>query len=158
MGACTWAWFIADDVVYEGPENETLRLVKYKAGHSKDYFISEDGLRRVRPPASIEHDAGLEGEITWRNEEIYEVTVFCSTDKPTVIFDPEDIRPFEFPLVHGYELAGVNIYFRICHQIDYNSSVFEELGYHHEEPADFNFLTYKHRQVRYDSLLDLIKQ
>ena len=158
MGACTWAWFIADDVVYEGPENETLRLVKYKAGHSKDYFISEDGLRRVRPSAHIEYGTGDDSEVTWRNDKIYEVTVFCSTDKPTVISDPEDIRPFGFPIVYGYELASVSIYFRICHQIDYNSGVFEELGYNHEEPADYHFLTYKHRQTKYDSLLDLRKQ
>ena len=158
MGACTWAWFISDEEIGKGFNNGSLRSVTYKIGHSKDYFYSEDGLRRINPSADVEWGEGEESKIAWDNEITYNAMIYCSTDKLTVIYDLDDIRPFEFPVVYGYETAAVSMYFRICHSAQYsdNANFLRQFGYPYEYPNTI-IENKKHRSAKFKSILDLLE-
>ena len=84
--------------------------------------------------------------------------IYCSTDKPTVIYDLDDIRPFEFPVVYGYEAAAVSMYFRICHGAQYsdNANFLRQFGYPYEYPNTI-IENKKHRSAKFKSILDLLE-
>ena len=155
MGSCFWVWLLSSHEINTGSARGKLKVVRYKTGNSIDYFYSEDGNTKIKPSSEVEWGDGNE-TVHWRPG-ISHGFVFCSTERPTYFHDPEDIRPFEFPIVRMYELSAVRMYFRVCHGIDYQDTdgFFQNFGYPHEEPEDQ--LHSNHRSTQYQSINDLLE-